>query len=323
MATTDLPLDVLRSYAPDVLEPEDFDDFWATTLQESRRADAGHSLTPVTTPITGVRIEDLTFSGFGGEPVRAWVTRPVGDTGPLPAVIEFQGYNGGRGLAGGRPQWGARGGAPVFMDTRGQGSGWGGGGDTPAPHGSGPAVAGFMTRGIQDPAGYYYRRLFTDAVRLVDLVKTLEGVDAARISLTGGSRGGGIAIAASALSGGVRAVMPDVPFLCHFRRAVEATPQEPFTEITRYLSVHREREERVFETLSYFDGVNFAKRIGVPAYFSVALMDDVVLPSTVFAAYNRVPSTEKSMEVYAFNGHEGGQFLQWTRQAAWLAGLLG
>ena len=323
MATTDLPLDVLRSYAPDVLEPEDFDDFWATTLQESRRADAGHSLTPVTTPITGVRIEDLTFSGFGGEPVRAWVTRPVGDTGPLPAVIEFQGYNGGRGLAGERLQWAASGYVHVFMDTRGQGSGWGGGGDTPDPHGSGPAVAGFMTRGIQDPAGYYYRRLFTDAVRLVDLVKTLEGVDAAQISLTGGSQGGGIAIAATALSEGVRAVMPDVPFLCHFRRAVEATPQEPFTEITRYLSVHREREERVFETLSYFDGVNFAKRIGVPAYFSVALMDDVVLPSTVFAAYNRVPSTEKSMEVYAFNGHEGGQFLQWTRQAAWLAGLLG
>lgn len=323
MATTDLPLDVLRSYAPEVLEPTDFDGFWAATLEESRRADAGYSLIPVDTPITGVRIDDLTFSGFGGEPVRAWVTRPVGDTGPLPAVIEFQGYNGGRGLAGERLQWAASGYAHVFMDTRGQGSGWGGGGETPDPHGSGPAVAGFMTRGIQDPSDYYYRRLFTDAVRLVDLVKTLDFVDAARIALTGGSQGGGIAIAATALSEGVRAVMPDVPFLCHFRRAVEATAEEPFTEITRYLSVHREREERVFETLSYFDGVNFARRIDVPAYFSVALMDGVVLPSTVFAAYNRLGSSEKSIKVYTFNGHEGGQFLQWTRQAAWLGRLLG
>lgn len=112
--------------------------------------------------------------------------------------------------------------------------------------------------------------------------------------------------------------MPDVPFLSHFRRAVESTPEEPFTEITRYLAVHREVADRTFETLSYFDGVNFAKRIECPAFFSVALMDGIVMPSTVFAAYNHVPTVDKSIEVYAYNGHEGGQFLQWTRQAEWL-----
>jgi cephalosporin-C deacetylase len=112
--------------------------------------------------------------------------------------------------------------------------------------------------------------------------------------------------------------MPDVPFLSHFRRAVEATPEEPFTEITRYLAVHRERVEATFDTLSYFDGVNFASRIEAPAYFSVALMDGIVLPSTVFAAYNNLASIDKDIAVYAYNGHEGGQFLQWTRQAAWL-----
>ncbi len=323
MATTDLPLDVLRSYAPDVQEPDDFDAFWASTLAESRQADTGFTLEPADTPITGIRIDDLTFSGFGGEPIRAWVMRPAGATGPLPTIVEFQGYNGGRGIAGERLQWAASGYAHVFMDTRGQGSGWGGGGETPDPHGSGPAVAGFMTRGIHAPADYYYRRLFTDAVRLVDLVRSLDFVDATRIVLTGGSQGGGIALAAGALADGVRAVMPDVPFLCHFRRAVEATAEEPFTEITRYLSVHRGAEARTFETLSYFDGVNFARRISAPAYFSVALMDGIVLPSTVFAAYNQLQSRDKSIEVYAYNGHEGGQFLQWTRQAVWLQRLLG
>jgi len=322
MANTDFPLDVLRAYAPEVLEPTDFDEFWADTLLTSRRADSGYTLTPAATPITSLLIDDLTFSGYGGEPIRAWVTRPADATGPLPTVIEFQGYNGGRGLAGEKLQWAASGYAHVFMDTRGQGSGWGSGGDTPDPHGSGPAVGGFMTRGIHDPAEYFYRRVYTDAVRLVDLVKTLDFVDASRIALTGASQGGGIAIAAAALSDGVRAVMPDVPFLSHFRRAVEATPDEPFTEITRYLAVHRELVESTFQTLSYFDGVNFAKRIEVPAYFSVALMDGIVLPSTVFAAYNALRSTDREIEVYAYNGHEAGQFLQWTRQAAWLPARL-
>lgn len=323
MPNTDFALDVLRSYAPEVREPIDFDDFWATTLDESRSADAGFTLTPADTPITGITVDDLTFSGYAGEPIRAWVMRPAHATGPLPTIVEFQGYNGGRGLAGEKLHWAASGYAHVFMDTRGQGSGWGGGGDTPDPHGSGPAVSGFMTRGINDRRDYYYRRLFTDAVRLVDLVRTLDFVDASRVTLTGGSQGGGIAIAAAALSDGVRAVMPDVPFLCHFRRAVEVTAEEPFTEITRYLAVHREAVEGTFETLSYFDGVNFARRIDVAAYFSVALMDGIVLPSTVFAAYNHVRSTDKSIEVYAFNGHEGGQFLHWTRQARWLASRLG
>jgi cephalosporin-C deacetylase len=322
MATTDFPLDVLRAYTPEVQEPRDFDSFWEDTIGASRRADTGHTLVPAATPITGITVEDLTFSGYAGEPIRAWVTRPAGTTGPLPTVVEFQGYNGGRGLAGEKLQWAASGYAHIFMDTRGQGSGWGSGGDTPDPHGSGPAVAGFMTRGIHDPAEYYYRRLFTDAVRLVDLVKTFDFADASRIALTGGSQGGGIAIAAAALSEGVRAVMPDVPFLSHFRRAVEATPEEPFTEITRYLAVHRELVEETFTTLSYFDGVNFAKRVDMPAYFSVALMDGIVLPSTVFAAYNHLRSVDKEIEVYAYNGHEGGQFLQWTRQAAWLPARL-
>lgn len=322
MANTDFALDILREYTPDVLEPLDFDEFWATTLDESRRADSGYTLTPAATPITRLIIEDLAFSGYAGEPIKAWVTRPADATGPLPTVVEFQGYNGGRGLAGEKLQWASSGYVHVFMDTRGQGSGWGNGGDTADPHGSGPAVAGFMTRGIHDPAEYYYRRVYTDAVRLVDLVKTLEFVDASRIALTGGSQGGGIAIAAAALSDGVRAVMPDVPFLSHFRRAVEATPDEPFTEITRYLAVHRELVESTFATLSYFDGVNFAKRLDVPALFSVALMDNIVLPSTVFAAFNHLRSTDREIEVYAYNGHEGGQFLQWTRQARWLPARL-
>ena len=35
--------------------------------------------------------------------------------------------------------WALAGYVHVFMDTRGQGSGWGTGGDTPDPHGSGPS----------------------------------------------------------------------------------------------------------------------------------------------------------------------------------------
>ena len=57
----------------------------------------------------------------------------------------------------------------------------------------------------------------------------------------------------------------------------------------------------------------------MPALFSVALMDGIVLPSSVFAAYNRLASTDADIEVYPFNGHESGQTEQWLRQTRWLA----
>jgi cephalosporin-C deacetylase len=318
MPLSDLSIDQLTVYRPDVLEPADFDAFWHETISESRRATGAVSLEPANTPITELIVEDLTFPGFGGEPVRAWVSRPKDAPHPLPVVVEYQGYGGGRGLPGERVLWALSGYVHVIMDTRGQGSAWGTGGDTPDPHGSGPALPGFMTRGIEDPAEYYYRRVFTDGVRLVDAVRELPFVDADRVAITGGSQGGGIAIAVAALAEGLRAVLPDVPFLCAYRRGAEVAPSNPFGEIAQYLSVHRGKTDRVFETLSYFDGVNFAKRIRIPALFSAALMDEIVPPSTIFAAYNALAAEDREIVVYPFNGHEGGQTAQWLRQVAWL-----
>lgn len=322
MPRFDLPPAELQTYAPDVREPADFDDFWRATLADARRWDASPELVRVDTPLTLVDVFDVTFAGFGGDPIKAWLTLPAGADGPLPAVVEYQGYGGGRGLPGERLGWAAAGYAHLLMDTRGQGSMWGTGGATLDPHGTGPSSTGFMTRGIEDPATYYYRRVFTDAVRAVDAMRALPQVDADRVAVAGGSQGGGIAIAASALSEGLVAVMPDVPFLCHFERAVGLTDSDPYEEVVRYLSVHRGADERVFDTLSYFDGVNMARRSRTPAVYSVALMDTICPPSTVYAAYNHHASPTKQIEAYTHNGHEGGLAYQFPVQAAFLATLL-
>lgn len=319
MALTDLTLAELWSYQPAVQEPADFDAFWTMTLAEARSHDVDARLVPVATPLTLVEVHDVTFAGFDGQPVRAWLTLPTGAVGPLPAVVEYNGYGGGRGLAHERLIWANAGYAHLFMDTRGQGSNWGSGGDTPDPVGSGPSVPGFMTRGILDPAEHYFRRLFTDAVRAVDAVRSLDLVDPTRVAVCGGSQGGGIALAVAGLVPDLVGVMPDVPFLCHFRRAVEIADTDPYGEVTRYLSVHRDQVDQVFETLSYLDGANFAARAHGPALFSVALMDPICPPSTVFAAYHRYAG-EKEIEVYGYNQHEGGQEYQRARQLDWLAG---
>lgn len=318
MPRFDLSPAELETYLPDIGEPADFDTFWSETLASSRAVAQPPTVLAAATPLRTLDVFDVTFSGFGGEPVRAWLTLPRGIEGPLPAVVEYNGYGGGRGLPVERLGWASAGYAHLFMDTRGQGSMWGTGGATADPHGSGPAASGFLTRGIDDPAEYYYRRVFTDAVLAVDAVRSLDAVDAARVAVTGVSQGGGIALAAAGLSDGLIAVMPDVPFLCHFERAVGLTDRDPYQEVVRYLSIHRGAEERVFKTLSYFDGVAFARRARSAALFSVGLLDPVCPPSTVYAAFNHFGGADKAIEVYAHNEHEGGQAYQWLAQAAFL-----
>ena len=326
MALFDLPLPELERYLPDLDEPDDFDEFWATTLLEARAHDLALVVERVDAALTVIEAYDVTFAGFGGQPIKAWLTRPAGADGPLPAVVEFLGYGGGRGFAHERLAWAAAGYAHLLMDTRGQGSTWGNGGHTPDLAGSGPAAPGVMTRGILDPHEHYYRRLVTDAVRAVEAVRAVPWVDPTRVAVAGISQGGGLALAAGGLVDGLVAVLPDVPFMCHYRRAVAITDAMPHNELTQYLAVHRDHEDAVFRTMSYLDGVHFARRATAPALFSVALRDETCPPSTVFAAYNHYaglrsrPATQ--IEVYPHNRHEGGQGFQVDRQLRWMRDLL-
>ena len=177
-----------------------------------------------------------------------------------------------------------------------------------------------MTQGVLDPHTYYYRRVFCDAVRAVETISAYPAVDPDRIAVTGGSQGGGISLAVSGLSPRIKAVMPDVPFLCHFRRATEITDTFPYQEIAHYCRIHRNKVEKVFQTLSYFDGMNFSVRANAPALFSVALMDDICPPSTVFAAYNHYAGM-KDIRIYTYNYHEGGESHQSLEKAHFLQQL--
>lgn len=311
MAQFDLPLEELRTYKPDVREPADFDKFWAQTLDESRALATETLLEPLAPGLPHVDIFDVTFSGYRGQPIKAWYSRPAGEEGSLPIVVQFHGYGGGRGLPFEHTFWPSAGYAHLMVDNRGQGSSWGNGGDTPDPEGAGPSLPGFMTRGVEQPHTYYYRRLFTDGVRAVEVAKGLPGVDAQQVFVAGGSQGGASVLAVAGLVPGLRAVMPDVAFMCHFERAVTITDSDPYGEIRRYLAIHRGLEEQTFHTLSYFDGVNFAKRATAPSLWSVALFDDICPPSTTFAAYNWYGANtggaaSKEIKIYPFNGHEGG-----------------
>lgn len=138
----DLPEEELRTYKSSQTCPDDFDSFWEQTIEESRRADGEPVVDRVDIGLETIDVYDVTFPGFGGNPIKAWLRTPKSPKDPLPAVVQYVGYGGGRGRAWENLFWASAGFAHFHMDTRGQGSGWSVG-DTPdATEASGPQVPG-------------------------------------------------------------------------------------------------------------------------------------------------------------------------------------
>ncbi|MDT0460944.1 acetylxylan esterase [Streptomyces sp. DSM 41527] len=319
---TDLPLDELHRYRPPRPEPAGFDAFWQRTLDEARTHDLDARFTEVDAGLALLRTHDVTFSGFGGHRIRGWFLLPRAVEGPLPCVVQYLGYGGGRGMVHDWLLWPSAGYATLVMDTRGQ-SGPNRPGDTPDPVGSGnPGVPGKMTQGLLHPEDYYYRRLFTDAVRAVEAARGHAAVDAGRIVVAGGSQGGAAALATAGLVPGLAGALIDVPFLTHVRRAVDLTDCGPYGELTRYFAGARGHIDTALHTLDHFDGLNFAARATAPALFGTALRDEVVPPSTGFAAYHHYAG-EKELKVWRFNAHEGGGGEQRAAETAFVHQLFG
>ncbi|WP_019546336.1 acetylxylan esterase [Streptomyces sulphureus] len=325
MPLTDMPLEALEEYRPAVREPEDFDEFWEKTLAaagESPESLTGAEFRAVESPLRTLDVLNVRFPGWGGQPVAAWLVLPRGAAGPLPAVVSYVGYGGGRGLHTEHLLYASAGYAHLVVDSRGQGHATPDPDPVPTPQ----YVRGFMTLGAASPQDHYFRRLITDCARALDAVRAHPAVDPGRLVVQGHSQGGGLALAVAGLVGdGVAAALVDAPFLCHIRRGAETAFQGPYTEIAEFLGIHQGMPpETVLGTLDYFDGVHFAPRATAPALFSVGLMDPVCPPSTVFAAYNRYGTAgdaappHREISVWPYGDHAAGRHAQATEQFRWL-----
>ncbi|PJJ73352.1 cephalosporin-C deacetylase [Diaminobutyricimonas aerilata] len=280
-------------------EPHDFDEFWQSTIAEARAVPMAVTLAPVDCGLETVDVFDVTYPGYGGHPIRAWLRVPRGRREPRPAVVHFTGYGAGRGAPIDDLLFASAGYAHLVMDTRGQGDG-----GTEDP-GHGFAPSGYLARGVLDPHEYYYRRVFTDAVRAIDAVRSLDPVDPLRVAAVGNSQGAGIAIAAGVLGTDIRAVLAQAPLLSDFPRALAATDRYPYREIPDLLSRARHLETAVLRTLSYFDTVNLARRATAPAWFSIGELDDITPASTVRAVHDAW-AAERHIVTWPHNGHDAG-----------------
>lgn len=297
MPSIDWPLERMREYRPEFYRAPDFEQFWTETLAEAKAQPLKAEFVPYDLPSKGVECFEVRYDGFQGGRIAGWYLKPKGK-GTFPGLMQYHGYSG----RGQRPldvlAIAQEGIAVLTMDTRGQN----GLSEDHAPY-PGGHFSGWMTKGIRDPKSYYYRYVYADAVRALELLASRDEVDERRLAVTGISQGGGITLAVAALSDRPILAMPDIPFLCDYRRALEITPAGPYPEINAFVKTFPREHEQVMRSLSYCDNLNLAPWVKCRTLVCNCLWDDICPPSTIFGVYNHIPA-EKHMEIYPYHKHE-------------------
>jgi cephalosporin-C deacetylase-like acetyl esterase len=279
---------------PTQKDPADFDSFWATGKAALARLPLDAKLTPLPeygnadAECSQVNLQNI---GNGVAPSRFYgiLCEPKAP-GKYPALLSVPG-------AGVRPYRGlaaiaARGvitlqvgihGIPVTMDQSVYDS-----------LGAG-ALANYNAFGLDSRDRYYFRRVYLGCVRANDFLTSHPKWDGVHLAVTGGSQGGALSIVTAALDSRVKALAAYYPAL---------------SDVTGYLHnraggwphmfrasegplAHRSADK--IETSSYYDVVNFARRLKAPGLYSWGFNDETCPPTSMYSAFNVIAAPKKLM----------------------------
>jgi cephalosporin-C deacetylase len=305
--TFDLSLNELKKYQGINPRPHDFDEYWDKGLAEMRSIDSQVELIPAEFQAPGVECFHLYFTGIGGSRVHAKLLRPARAPAPHPAVLMFHGYSGDSGDWSDKLGYVAQGYTVAALDCRGQA-----GLSKDSGGVSGNTLHGHIIRGLDDalsgsPEKLLFHKIFLDTAQLANIVMEMPEVDAGCVGAMGGSQGGALTVACSALEPRIKRAAPVFPFLSDYRRVWEMDQaKDAYRELQEYFRnfdpIHV-REDAIFEMLGYIDIQYLAPRIQADVLWGTGLMDTICPPSTQFAAYNKIASS-KTMAIYPDFGHE-------------------
>ncbi len=294
---------------PTTENPSDFDTFWSSTLAEAR----GVSLEPTRRLLPErctdkVNVYEVSFQNL------RWNSRTYGilciptKPGKYPALLRVPG-------AGVRPYqgdvWTASQGAitleigihgvPVTMEQKVYDNLMEG------------ALNCYWEANMDSRDRSYYKRVIVGAVRAIDYIASLDEWNGTSLGVTGSSQGGFLSLACAALDKRVTFYGAVHAALCDHTASLKGVacgwPHYFYYDV-------KHADAKKIETSRYYDGVNFARRIQCPGWFSFGYNDDVVPPTTAYATYNTV-TAPKELHVYQLTGHYWYQE-QWDEWEDWL-----
>jgi cephalosporin-C deacetylase-like acetyl esterase len=140
----------------------------------------------------------------------------------------------------------------------------------------------YMTYNLDNRNAYYYRRVYLGCLRANDFLTALPQYDGKNLAVTGGSQGGALSIVTAALDRRVSVLASSYPALSDMTGYIYGRAGGWFHGFKDEAG----RTADKIETSKYYDAVNFARRLKVPGIYSWGYNDEVVPPTSSYAAYN-------------------------------------
>ncbi len=163
---------------------------------------------------------------------------------------------------------------------------------------------GYMRRGMESRDTYYYKDVYAGCARAVDFLCSLPDWDGKNVIVTGGSQGGALTIITAALNEKVTLCAPFYPALCDLTGFLHHRAGGWPKFFSGFYANGKVEigEEQAVATLQYFDVVNFARILTVPAFVSWGYSDDTCSPTSVWAAWNEIKAP-KEKDITPTSGH--------------------
>ena len=284
---------------PSMPAPDDFDEFWAAQKKRVDAIPANAQLTPMDSGNPNIELYSITMDGIDDTKIYGYLAKPVGD-GPFPALLQVQWAGvyslitpwvtgpAGQGflaldinahaIENGKPQ--------SYYDELNRG-----------------ALRGYTSQGRDSRDTSYFLRMYLSCYRAAEYLAARPDWDGKHLIVEGGSQGGGQTLVTAALDPHVTAAAADVPAMCdHTARVVGRFPGWPRLVAT---GEDGKPDPTQLQVSRYFDAVNFARKIKVPIIIGTGFADMTCPSSSVYAAFNAIPSPDKKMVLDPLTGHTG------------------
>ena len=166
------------------------------------------------------------------------------------------------------------------------------------------ALDGYWNFNVAEPDKNYYKRVVTGAVRGVDFIASLPEWDGKTIGVTGASQGGFLSLAVAALDKRITFLGVVHDAMCDYEAELHNVgggwPHTIYWDMKSGLD--KNLINLKVEGGRYYDGVNFARRVTQPGWYSFGYNDEVVPPTSSYSTYNIV-TAPKILSVYQMTGH--------------------
>ena len=275
--------------------PADFDTFWQNAKTELAAIKPEYKITEIPDSSKDDRVVYLVeMKSLDGLTVRGWLTEPKTNSKnkSFAVLLALPGYQVDL-----KPMFGTDPDIAILtLNIRGSGN-------------SRDVInvrrESYIVLNIEDKNRYVLKGAVMDCVRAVDFIYSRRELRHDNIIAAGGSLGGWLAIATSAVDKRINFCSSANPILCDIRSWANEVGW-PFFDIKKYVATRPGLTfDKVLDNLDYFDGKNFASTIKAPTLVGLGLVDPIIPPNNVYTLYNEVHAP-KHLIIFRDLGHEIG-----------------